>query len=299
MTNEQLVLRIQAGEDVAENMSQLYEQNRGFMLILARQFSKRCEIDDLMQEGYFGLLDAVNRWDQGAETVFMTYAADWIRNRMRRYVFNCCGDCRLSEHRQIRALKYLRIIADYERDKGRRPRDAELIRITGWKPAALDSIRMDAAQIRAARLDKPAREGGATIGELIPGKGAEISEALDREQHRQLAHDLWAAVDELRPKEAAELRKRYQEELSFKEIGATMGMTAAQASSLERRSLEKLRRSPRARRLLDYLSDSGVYSRGIRPGDSTARTAIQNIEHEQGLLAGFALQEWNGYNAGL
>ena len=38
MTNEQLVARIQAGEDVGENMAQLYEQVKDFIRSIAWRY---------------------------------------------------------------------------------------------------------------------------------------------------------------------------------------------------------------------------------------------------------------------
>lgn len=50
MTNEELVALIQAGVDVQENMGQLYQQNRNFIVGIALPYSKSCDLDDLMQE---------------------------------------------------------------------------------------------------------------------------------------------------------------------------------------------------------------------------------------------------------
>ena len=52
-TNEQLVQKIKAGEDVTENMTRLWQQNKNFVYLIARKYAKtETDIDDLMQEGY-------------------------------------------------------------------------------------------------------------------------------------------------------------------------------------------------------------------------------------------------------
>ena len=77
-TNEQLVTLIRAGEDPAGNMLKLWEQNKGFIAKMARKYSGYAEMDDLMQEGYLALNEAVEHYaDKGA--AFLTYAAFWIR----------------------------------------------------------------------------------------------------------------------------------------------------------------------------------------------------------------------------
>ena len=63
MENEQLVARIQAGEDVAENMLKLYNQNKGFLAKMAKRYQGYAELEDLMQEGYIGLSEAVSHFD--------------------------------------------------------------------------------------------------------------------------------------------------------------------------------------------------------------------------------------------
>ena len=55
MTNEQLVARIQVGEDTAVNMLQLWEQNQRFIGMIAVKYSGYAEMDDLKQEGYLAL----------------------------------------------------------------------------------------------------------------------------------------------------------------------------------------------------------------------------------------------------
>lgn len=63
MTNEELVDLIQAGDHVQDNMGLLYQQNRRFITGIALPFSSSVELDDLMQEAYFGLEKAVSKYD--------------------------------------------------------------------------------------------------------------------------------------------------------------------------------------------------------------------------------------------
>ena len=46
--NEQLVARIQAGEDVAKNMLKLYNQNQGFLVKTAKGYRGLAEFEDLI-----------------------------------------------------------------------------------------------------------------------------------------------------------------------------------------------------------------------------------------------------------
>ena len=86
MSNEDLVLMIQGNEDKARHLGELYEQNRGAIAIIAKRYSEYAEIEDLMQESFFGLSEAAARWDPGAGANFLTYAGYWIRAAIINYL---------------------------------------------------------------------------------------------------------------------------------------------------------------------------------------------------------------------
>ena len=83
-TNEELVKKIKAGEDVAGNMAKLWQQNKNFVYSIARKYGES-EIDDLMQEGYLGMYRAVGNYDLSAGTSFLSYAGFWIKQAIQRY----------------------------------------------------------------------------------------------------------------------------------------------------------------------------------------------------------------------
>ncbi len=66
MANEELVKLIQNSENVSENMEQLYMKNKGFIYkIVHNRTDNINELDDLMQQAYFGLYNAALTYNQG------------------------------------------------------------------------------------------------------------------------------------------------------------------------------------------------------------------------------------------
>ena len=124
MTNEQLVLRIRAGEDVAENMLQLWKQNKGLIYKMAKGYGKLAEEEDLAQEGYFGLCAAVDRYDFSKERPFINYAALWIRQSMNRYT-KWNGTVRIPEWAQSLSNQYRRMTVRWQQECNRKPTDQE------------------------------------------------------------------------------------------------------------------------------------------------------------------------------
>ena len=85
MSNEELVKLIQQGINTADNLQLLYDQNKGLIHSMANGLQAYVEIEDLMQEGFIGLYEAVKRYESDKEVKFMSYAPHWIRNAMM-----CC-----------------------------------------------------------------------------------------------------------------------------------------------------------------------------------------------------------------
>lgn len=84
LTKEQdavLAARIQAGDEAA--YAQLVEANLKFVVTLANKFiGMGLSIDDLIQEGNFGLMEAARKFTPDKGVKFITYAQFWIRKRL-------------------------------------------------------------------------------------------------------------------------------------------------------------------------------------------------------------------------
>ncbi len=81
-----LAIRIKAGDPVARET--MIVANLRLVAKIARgYFSSGATMDDLIQEGCRGLIEAVQRYDpEKHDTLFSTYASYWIRNKIQRAV---------------------------------------------------------------------------------------------------------------------------------------------------------------------------------------------------------------------
>lgn len=131
MDNEQLVSRIQGGDNEAENMLQLWKQNKGFIATIARRYSAGAEMEDLEQEGYIALCEAVQHYDPERGMSFIGYAAFWIKRRMR-----ICADnsrtVRLSFNAGDEVWQYQKIMREYRQEYGCDPSDREWMKRSAW-----------------------------------------------------------------------------------------------------------------------------------------------------------------------
>lgn len=63
MSNETLVERIRDGYSVSENMQALYEGNLPLIKKFIKPYAAYAEFEDIVQQSYFGLWEAVQRYE--------------------------------------------------------------------------------------------------------------------------------------------------------------------------------------------------------------------------------------------
>ena len=181
MDNEQLVARIQGGDNEAENMLQLWKQNKGFIATIARKYSAGAEMEDLEQEGYIALCEAVKHYDPERGMSFIGYAAFWIKRRMR-----ICADnsrtVRLSFNAGDEVRQYQKIMREYRQEYGYDPSDRELCGFLYVGREKLDQIRKAAQMGNIRSLDEPVQgmDGDISIGDTVPS-GENMEEDAIRE----------------------------------------------------------------------------------------------------------------------
>ncbi|MCB7317152.1 sigma-70 family RNA polymerase sigma factor [Lacrimispora sp. 210928-DFI.3.58] len=273
LTNEQLVIRIEAGEDVARNMEQLYSQVRRFIHTVAWKYRDSGELEDLEQEGYLALYPAIDGYDPAQGVKFLTYAEYHIRQRMQRYL-QMNGKClRLPVHCLEKLQQYKRLCNSFKLEYGREPSDREAAYLMGFTLEQIRSLKKAACMIRLGSLDAPVsdKDGGenATVGDLMASDEDMEKDALDRLQHEELAAVLWACVDELPGKEPAVIRQRYQGGMTLAEIGRQQGTTPDAVRQIHNQALRKLRNPKRAKLLRPFLPEAEeIYSMALRGSGS-------------------------------
>lgn len=89
MTNEELIQSYKQGK--SESLQLLLEQNKAFIYKVSKRFftgrDNAIDQEDLIQEGYIGLIKAVEKYNEETEAVFITYAYYWIYKAMHRFMY--------------------------------------------------------------------------------------------------------------------------------------------------------------------------------------------------------------------
>lgn len=306
LSNEQLVIRIKAGEDVAGNMEQLYLQVKNFIHTIAWRYRERGELDDLEQEGYLALYPAIDGYDPAQGVKFLTYAEYHIKQRIRRYLQTNGSSLRLPVHCQERQWQYKRFCNTFEQEYGREPSDEETAYCMGFSLEQIENIRGVAAMARLGSLDSPVKglDGGedATVGEMVADSKDLENDVLDRIQQEQLKAELWGCVDDLPGQQPEVIRKRYLENMTLGAIGQEYGTTPEAVRQMHAKALRELRKTKYSKRLRPFLPEAdrvyGMALVGNGAGQfnrtwtsSTERAAIQVIDWEERRKANAGLLE--------
>lgn len=265
MTNEQLAVRIRAGENVGDNMAILYDQVKDFIHAMAYKYHGQGELEDLEQEGFLALYDAIDHYEADQGVKFLTYTSHWIRQRMQKYIQNTGSPLRLSAGRQEAIRKYRKFCTEFQAEQGCKPTEAELCRSLWLTLEQLREIQYDAGMTAVKSLDAPIKgaegEEDTTLGELAASAADPCEELLDRLEQEELCSILWQCVDSLPGKQPDVIRSRYKDNLTMKQCGQFCGISEAEVRKQQLKALRSLRSGENAKKLRPFLpEDAWIYS---------------------------------------
>lgn len=281
MTNEQIVIRIKAGIDVAKNMLTLWEENQALIKMIVKQYDKG-ETEDLMQEAYIGLCDAVDGYKPEMGVKFMSYAPYRIKTRVRRYLFanNPFG---VPEYMQELIKKDRRMTAAFLQQLGRNPTDRERMKNLHLTRKQLESLDK-AKDMRLGSMDTPTGEDeNGTLYDITEGCAGIEDAAIDDMVLNDLNATLWGMVDSLPKQEAAAIRGRFQKNLTYQQCGDMIGITRDRARSVEAKGLRTLRHPKNSNKLKPFLDGyeviraEGIKGTGVGRFENTWTSATERV----------------------
>lgn len=255
-SNEQLVTLIRAGEDEADNMLSLWQQNKGFIYKMAMKYRGYAEMDDLKQEGYLGLCEAVRQYDPEQGVTFLHYATFWIRQYMQRYIDNCCQPIRIPVHAQDAVRRYKKAVREYRQYYVREPSESALCAILDVGQENLHIIQKNARIGQIRSLDEPlSDEVDSFLVDVVSDDHDMEEDVIKRMDAAVMKEELWIAVDQLPDNLPGVLKKRYLDQMTLKEIGESMGVSASKARDMEHKAMRLLRLPNRCGRFRGYYEE--------------------------------------------
>jgi len=218
---------------------------------MARQaFTGALSVPDLIQEGYLGLLKAIDRFDPDHGAKFSTYAAWWIRRALNEAFDKHSRMIRLPVclSRELRQMRRAR--SHLQSRLGRAPTDREIADRLGVPLKKLERLR-DVVDQPALLEDLGDPDHALRWSERLPSSAPGPLEATLRDEARSRARD---AVCRLSARERVVIKLRFGFDelgpLSLEKIGGLFGVSRERVRQIEEEALGKLKRWARAGRLV-------------------------------------------------
>ena len=197
---------------------------------LAISLPPHLDKDDLLSSGFFGLLDAIDRFDISRNIKFETYAGVRIRGAMIDYL-RSKDWIPVTMRQKIR--RYEQTVYRLENELGRSATDKE---IAAALEISVDELQVLIGQCNAATV--------IPLEEYLQTDSAESAadnNPADAMEFLELKDMLAKAIDKLAEKERTVISLYYYEELTLKEISLILHLSEARISQLHTKAVLKMR----------------------------------------------------------
>jgi RNA polymerase sigma-B factor len=203
---------------------------------LARRYAGRGEpLEDLIQVGMVGLINAVDRFDCSRGTDLASFATPTILGEIRRHFRDRAWAMHVPRGLREAQVTVNRAVDDLGATLGRTPTVAEIAdAVDMTQEEVLDAIAVRAAY-RPVSLSAPARAGT----EDEPLDVGEEETGYARAEGRVAMEE---GLKRLPARERVILHLRFEEGLTQSQIGARLGLSQMHISRLIQRALERIRR---------------------------------------------------------
>lgn len=205
-------------------------------LHIAARMPASVQLDDLIQAGMIGLIEAAKKYDGGRGASFETYAGIRIRgaivDEMRR------GDwVPRSVHRNARRI--LEAMKAVEGRSGRDPTSASVAEEMGVTLQEYQAMANDSVSGRLFSFDETIDDDEVNLSQLTVSEP--LQSPAESAQKNALKQDLSSAIDKLPEREKLVLSLYYDEELNLKEIGKVLGVSESRVSQIHAQAALRLR----------------------------------------------------------
>jgi len=289
MTNEELVELIQAGINVKENMGLLFEQNYRLIRFLVRPYSRNFgeatkaatkvfEIEDLINNAYFNLHDAVKKYDSKHGVKFTSFASPFIKLGAKRFVEGI-SPIFIPTYKMNLIWRFNLFVKKHVQELNVYPTNEILQNEFKLSFVQLEELKQLSESYHPLSLDLTDDEDNG-IADTIPGNDNVEHFVIQKITHENLK-SIWNEVHETcSEKEQEILIKRYVDNKSLIDISKKKGLDDETIRQREISAFRKLRKNPKIvemGKLLNLMKDIESID-SVLYFKSPEKIALKNIE---------------------
>lgn len=203
---------------------------------MAAKLPANVEVDDLIQNGLIGLMDALNRFQEmGAQ--FETYATSRIKGAMLDSLRQDDTLPRLLRQEMRKIEKGIRAL---EQQFKRPPTEAEIAAHLKMPLTQYQKILQDAKGHQVVYFDDLMNdeEGEDFLERYLEDPSQNPAEILDSKDFKR---ELAAAINRLPEREKLMMALYYEQDLNLKEVGAVLGVSESRVCQMHSQAVARLR----------------------------------------------------------
>ena len=267
----QLARDLQNGRKEAVN--ELVESNLSFVAKVASEYrSLGIPLEDLLNEGNVGLIEAAHRFDADKDTKFISYAIWWIRKSILKALSEQSGVVRLP-YSQMKKVKEIRAAEKTLRRRlGRKPKREEISQHLDKSLAKIDKVLQ--YTVHEMSLDEPVGEGQDNpLSDYLEDKARVTPEQnmLEREVNHGVGEAFCLLPEQQKTVIAYRFGLNGEPSLTLQETGERMSLSRERVRQIECQAKERIRKLFAKKRRIQ-LRPVRAYppSRNGRPSTETA-----------------------------
>lgn len=191
------------------------------------------QVEDLIQSGMIGLLEAYRNYNEDKGASFETYAGIRIRGSMLDELRK--GDwVPRSVHKNSKMIA--EAIKKVENSTGKDPKDRQIAEILNLSLDEYHQLLQNALGAKIFGFEDLNSNGE----HLLEGGRDPLPGPLEKLQYSDFKNNLAKCISALHPKESLVLTLYYQEELNLKEIGEVLRVSESRISQIHNQAMLKL-----------------------------------------------------------
>jgi RNA polymerase primary sigma factor len=231
--------RIERGDEDAK--AELVQRNLRLLISVVKRYrGLGVPFADLIQDGYFGLSRAAEKFDHRRGYKFSTYATVWIRQASLRALSTQAETIVVPHHVRSRRSVLRTTAAELAAALGRDPTPAELADATAIDRRHVEEVL--AIPVASSSLDATnAEDEPSVISRVVDESIVDQADELERERVQRAARE---ALQTLMPLERSVLELRFGfvggDQLPRGEVGKRLGLTRGRVSLIEAEALKTL-----------------------------------------------------------
>lgn len=242
-SEEEKELGMRIAQEDREARKRMIEANLRLVISIAKRYIHRgVPLNDLIEEGNIGLIQAVEHFQTAKGCKFSTYATFWIRQAIERAIMNQANVIRVPIHVNTDLSKLMRATRELTAVLNRMPDAQELSEKTGWSGRYIK--RLSTVMKKSYSIEAPVTDNGEqSLLDVIEDDAAQ--QPIEFINHLARSEKIEEWLNMLEEKEEIVIRQRFSlnqgDPKTLQCIGKTIGVSRERVRQIETRALNRLK----------------------------------------------------------